>query len=83
MITFNTKDILFLVKIPIKNNMIGYNNTKNNFKIISLNISSEMKNNPRKQHYVIFAKSFSKMTKDARCFDLKDIEKAMKQYKTD
>jgi len=30
----------------------------------------------RKEHYAIFAKSFSKKTKEAQCFDLRDISRA-------
>ena len=41
----------------------------------------EWNNNQRKEQYAIFAKSFKKRVKGARCFDLKDIEKIMNYEK--
>lgn len=37
----------------------------------------EWNKNKRKEHYVIFAKSFRKRTKDCYCFNLKDIAKCL------
>ncbi|MBI5332178.1 MAG: ATP-binding protein [Candidatus Aenigmarchaeota archaeon] len=39
-------------------------------------------NNNRKEHYIIFAKSFSKTTKDAMLFDLRRIEQNIEKNRT-
>src|SRR3989338_351440 len=39
----------------------------------------EWNNEKRKEHYAVFAKSFSKRIKECKCYDLKDMEKVLRK----
>ncbi|MBU7048274.1 MAG: ATP-binding protein [Theionarchaea archaeon] len=75
-----------LVAMNEKNKDILFAECKWKEKVIAGNVLSQLKeksrnlkwhNQERKEHFAIFARSFSEKSKDCLCFDLKDLERAL------